>query len=266
MRNHLLCGAAFGLALCAGGTFAIAQDQTQENANRAVMAPQIGSGQAQPAPQAQVKGDLSIAKTPEDRLKAEQALEQAAQAALNKTNGVSDHNSPNGLSDNTNQPAKIDGAGTTRDEHQRAQQAVPPEPTTQAPTTPVFVNGKLAVSGMPPDAQTEPAKFSAKNDAVDKLNQNALTEKALSPQQRTTVYNELRASRETTGSANGSGTADEGHAQVGAVLPVTVELRLLPEGVVSEFRNIAIYRYARAGDKVLLVEPSNRAVVAVLGS
>jgi hypothetical protein len=263
MRTHLLCGAAFSLALLAGPTLA-AQDQTQENANRVVMAPQVAPPPAQPAaPQAQVKGDLSIAKTPEDRKKAELALEQAAQAALNKSNGTSD----NANSDHTNQPAKTDGAGTTRDEQQRSEQAVPPEPTTQAPAEPAFVNGKLAVPGIPADAQTEPAKFSAKNDALDKLNQNALTEKALSPQQRATVYKALRGSPETTGSANSSGSAADGAAaQVGTVLRSAVDLQPLPQGVVSEFPNIAIYRYARAGDKVLLVEPTNRAVVAVLGS
>lgn len=173
MRTHLLFGAAVGLALCAGIPLAAAQnptdparpDPTQQNANQAVMSPQPAP-QSQPnAPQAQVKGEPSTAKTPQDRTAAEQALEDAAIAARRETASTS-----NG----TNQPARDDDTGTTRDELQRAEQAVPPEPTGQASQAnqaqqPVFVDGKLAVPGAPVDSQTEPAKFSAKNDAVDKL-------------------------------------------------------------------------------------------------
>jgi hypothetical protein len=45
------------------------------------------------------------------------------------------------------------------------------EPTAHAPTqsTAVFVDGKLNVPGAPADSQTVPAKFSERNDKIDKL-------------------------------------------------------------------------------------------------
>ena len=59
-------------------------------------------------------------------------------------------------------------------EAKQAPQAPPQITQTQAsqpgmqPQEPAFINGKLAAPGAPQDAQTEPAKFSAKNDAKDK--------------------------------------------------------------------------------------------------
>ncbi len=149
----------------------------------------------------------------------------------------------------------------------RAKQASPPETTNQAPppVQPVFVDGKLTVPGAPADSETVPAKFSAHNDAVDKLNQNALTEKQLSDAQRQALYQRLGAPRETTGSG-AAGSDDAVIAQVGVVLPSSVKLQALPDEVRRQMPNIAPYAYARAGGKVLLVEPNNRAVVAVLGS
>lgn len=150
-------------------------------------------------------------------------------------------------------------------DQEKAKQASPPETTNQAPVVqPVFVNGKLAVPGAPADSQTEPAKFSARNDAIDKLNQNAVTLKQLNEAQRRTLYQLLGSSRETTGSTASSGNSDI--AQVGVVLPISVELQALPADATRQMSNIAIYAYARVANKVLLVAPENRAVVAVLGS
>jgi hypothetical protein len=158
-------------------------------------------------------------------------------------------------------------------DEERARQASPPETTTQtpAPPQPVFVDGKLTVPGAPADSETVPAKFSARNDAVDKLNQNALTEKQLNDAQRHALYQRLGPQRETTGSvAPGSGDAgvapNANIAQVGVVLPTSVKLQALPDDVKQQMPNLALYAYARAAGKVLLVEPNNRAVLAVLGS
>jgi len=149
----------------------------------------------------------------------------------------------------------------------RAKQASPPETTNQAPPPPqpVFVDGKLTVPGAPADSETVPAKFSARNDAVDKLNQNALTEKQLNAAQRLALYRRLGPSRETTGSGAGV-SGDAALAQVGIVLPPSVTLQKLPDDVARQMPNIANYAYTHATGAVLLVEPNNRAVVAVLGS
>jgi Protein of unknown function (DUF1236) len=251
MRHHLLAGSAAGALLLAGIGFSLAQnatnpvnqDPTQRNASQAVM------GQ-QPPPKAntEVKGNLSAAKTPEDKKKAEQALEEAAPAAGGTT----------GASDGTRQPGDLDHHGTTPDELQRSEQAVPPESTTPASQQPTFVDGKLAVPGAAADSQTEPAKFSGKNDAIDKLDQNALTEKQLTAEQRHALHQRLGTGRETTGSGG------DALAREGVALPASVELRPLPDDVMREMPNIAMYKYTRVGDKVLLVEPANRVVVAVI--
>lgn len=83
-----------------------------------------------------------------------------------------------------------------------------------------------------------------------------MTEKQLNAQ-RHEIYQRL--GRET------AGAADTGLARDGLYLPATVEMRTLPDDVTRQMPNIAIYEYARAGTKVLLVEPTNRVVVAVLG-
>jgi Protein of unknown function (DUF1236) len=256
MRHHFLAGSAFGALLLAGMGFASAQnstnpanqDPTQQNAGQAVMGQQADPTKPASKASTEVKGDLSVAKTPEDKKKAEQALEEAAAAA----------GGTNGASDGTRQPRDIDHNGTTPDELQRSEQAVPPEPTTHAAEQPALVGGKLAVPGAAPQAQTEPAKFSGKNDAIDKLDQNALTDKQLTAEQRRALHQRLGTGRETTGSGG------DALAREGVQLPASVELRPLPEDVARDMPNIAMYKYVRAGDKVLLVEPSNRIVVAVL--
>jgi hypothetical protein len=162
---------------------------------------------------------------------------------------------------NPSQPNAAANPGGTPDDRARAQQAVPLETTNNQQPQPVFVNGKLAVDGAPADAQTEPAKFSAKNDAIDKLNQNALTDKQLSAEQRRALYQKLGPGRETTGAG---GASDPAYAQVGVFLPRDLALQPLPDEIAKQMPNIAIYRYVRAGNKVLLVEPTNDVVVAVL--
>ena len=168
--------------------------------------------------------------------------------------GVNEHQNPS-------QPNATGNPGTTPNDASRAQQAVPLETTNNQQPQPVFVNGKLAVPGAPADQQTEPAKFSAKNDAIDKLNQNAITDKQLSPEQRRALFQALGAGRETTGAGS---AGDPPYAQVGVFLPRDIALQALPDEVAKQMPNLSIYRYVRAGSKVLLVEPTNDVVVAVL--
>jgi hypothetical protein len=153
-------------------------------------------------------------------------------------------------------------------DQERARQAAPAEPSAAAaaaPVQPIFVDGKLAVPGAPADSETVPAKFSARNDAIDKLNLVALTEKQLNDAQRQALYQSLGPARSTTG----SGTATSGNGanvQVGVMLPRSIKLQALPDDVKRRMPNIGNYDYARVANKVLLVEPTDRAVVAVLGS
>jgi len=132
------------------------------------------------------------------------------------------------------------------------------EPSSHAPSpkpadNSVFVNGALAVPGAPENADTVPAKFSAKNAADDKLITLAYTFKLLTSEQRRAIYDGLK----------GQPAGPAFNADVGVELPLSVELRPVPNDVAARVQQTGDYRYAVAADRVLLVSPVNRVVVGV---
>jgi hypothetical protein len=120
------------------------------------------------------------------------------------------------------------------------------------PQNAVFVNGALAVPGAPADTDTVPAKFSAKNAADDQLVTAGYTFKNLSDEQRRAIYQALKD--QPAGPAF--------NADVGVVLPATVELKPIPNEVAQRVLQTKDYQYAVADNRVLLVSPT-RIVVAV---
>ena len=126
-------------------------------------------------------------------------------------------------------------------------------PAENPPQNAVFVNGALAVPGAPANTDTVPAKFSAKNAADDRLVTVAYTFKNLSDEQRRAIYQALKD--QPAGPAF--------NADVSAVLPATVELKAMPDEVVQRVPQTKDYQYAVAADRVLLVSPPTRIVVAV---
>jgi hypothetical protein len=131
------------------------------------------------------------------------------------------------------------------------------EPSSHAPTEkplqdPVLVNGALAVPGAPTDTDTVPAKFSDKNAANDKLVTVAYTFKTLTDEQRRAIYQALKD--QPAGSAF--------NAEVGVVLPPSVELNAMPDEVARRVPQTKGCRYAVANNRVLLVS-SARVVVGV---
>ena len=132
------------------------------------------------------------------------------------------------------------------------------EPSSHAPSpkpadNSVFVNGALAVPGAPENADTVPSKFSAKNAADDKLITLAYTFKLLTDEQRRAIYDGLK----------GQPAGPAFNADVGVELPLSVELRPVPNDVAARVQQTGDYRYAVAADRVLLVSPVNRVVVGV---
>lgn len=134
------------------------------------------------------------------------------------------------------------------------------EPTTQAPgarqadSNAVFVNGALTVPGAPDKSDTVPAKFSAKNDADDKLITLAYTFKNLTDEQRRTIYEALKD--------RPAGNAWK--ADVGVALPASVESVPVPETVTAQVPQTRGYDYIAADGRILLVAPANRFVVGVI--
>jgi hypothetical protein len=110
----------------------------------------------------------------------------------------------------------------------------------------------LAVPGAPANADTVPAKFSAKNAADDELTTITYTFKTLTDEERRAVYQALKG--QPPGSAF--------DADIGTKLPPGIELRPVPEEIVARVPQTRDYRYAVAKDRVLLVGTS-RIVVGV---
>lgn len=115
---------------------------------------------------------------------------------------------------------------------------------------PVLVDGKLNVPGAPADSQTVPAKFSERNAALDKRPIMALP-LALSEDQKRKLAAAIRS-------------ADVPNAQIDPKLteelPVTVQLHDMPPP--ANDMGVGNYKYVRLSDRILLVTPANRIVVA----
>ena len=144
-----------------------------------------------------------------------------------------------------------------------ANPSAPSAPSAQVPQSgPAFVNGALAAPGADKDAATVPAKFSAKHDADDHLPTLAFTFKNLSDAQRRAIVASVKDAK--TAPPNGT-VPPEAYAKPSMQLPTSADLRALPDAVIAQMPEMKAYRYSTVGDKVLLVEPENYTVVAVLG-
>src|SRR3954466_6645879 len=97
-----------------------------------------------------------------------------------------------------------------------------------------------------------PSTLSEKNAADDKLITVAYTFKNLSDEQRRTIYEALK-DQSVPGSAP--------KVEIGAELPIAIELRPVPREVVTRVPQTDGYEYTVAGNKVLLVSPPTRIVV-----
>ena len=111
-----------------------------------------------------------------------------------------------------------------------------------------FHNGALTAPGAPTDVDTVPAKFSQKNADDDKLIIVAYTFKNLSDDQRREISEALKAQPDS-----------------GTVLPLSVELRQVPDTLATRVPQTKGYEYVKAGNRVLLVSPPTRIVVGVFG-
>ena len=143
-------------------------------------------------------------------------------------------------------------------------QVAPGEPKSvpMPQTGAAFVNGALAAPGADKDAQTVPAKFSAKNDAEDHLPVIAFTFKNMSDEQKRMIVASVKDAKTTPP----KGTAPpEAYAQPSMQLPAFTDVRALPDSVTAQMPELKPYRYATIGDKVLLVAPAEMVVVSVLG-
>jgi hypothetical protein len=142
------------------------------------------------------------------------------------------------------------------------------EPSAHAPTqnaaqnaaqntvqdTAVLVDGKLNVPGAPKDSQTVPAKFSERNDRIDKLPIMAMP-LGLSDAQRRAILASVKQAGQPVQSTSTKPSEE---------LPANIVVHDL--GASSDIPEVARLKYVRTPQGVLLVEPSNRIVVGEIAN
>jgi Protein of unknown function (DUF1236) len=128
--------------------------------------------------------------------------------------------------------------------------ATPPAANAQSPAAD---NAVQPVPGAMPDSDTVPSTISAKNAADDKLITIAYTFKNLTDDERRAIHQALKDQP--------AGTAF--NADVGTALPPAVELQPMPAQVVAQVPQTRDYQFVVADNRVLLVSPASRIVVAV---
>ncbi len=191
--------------------------------------------------------------------------------AQNQPSPPSPKNQPNPQTPPQSQSQRAQDAPTSQSaqhpnreaEAERAQQSTSgkagkEEPGSHAPTeppdkTPVLVDGRLTAPGSPQQSDTVPSTVSPQNAADDKLITTAYTFKTMPNDQRQAIYQALK-----NGPSVGTVKAD-----VGTELPVKVALQVIPEQLARQVPQTKGYHYAVSGNRVLLVAPANRIVVAV---
>jgi hypothetical protein len=163
-----------------------------------------------------------------------------------KSSGTNDQSGPSNAAPTISQSSQGDKAT-----HSTAGRAGTEEPGSHAPSqdTAVLVNGAWNVAGAPADSQTVPAKFSKRNDAIDKLPIMGMS-LGLSDDQKRKIIESVRAANAPVQSTT---------AKAAEELPWNVTVHDLPAS--ANDPALAKLKYVRAQDRVLLVEPTNRIVV-----
>lgn len=81
----------------------------------------------------------------------------------------------------------------------------------------------------------------------------------LSPEQRTTIYRQVRQHPRAT-----SRSIPMKQVEVGVRVPEAAELYDLPEPVIAEVPGVRRYRYMTIGNEVVLVDPETSQVVEII--
>jgi hypothetical protein len=174
-----------------------------------------------------------------------------------KSSGTADQSGPSDASPTTDPNSQADRAT-----HSVPGRAGKEEPGSHAPTTtgqgaaaalsagPALLNGKLNVEGAPQDGQTVPAKYSPRNDEIDKTPIVAMSLR-LTDEQKRAIAEGVKAA---------NAPAVQTSAKVAEELPWQVPMQELPPALAND-PALAGLKYVRTSDRILLVAPQNRIVV-----
>jgi hypothetical protein len=211
---------AFALSALLGSTAIPAQSQDQPAQQNAAPKPETG----QPAESGQAGGQ-------ENR----------------KTSGTNDQSGPSSAAPTTSQNGQGDKAT-----HSVSGRAGTEEPGSHAPSqdTAALFNGAWNVPGAPADSQTVPAKFSKRNDAIDRVPIMAMAVLALSDEQKQAIVASVKAANSPVQATN---------AKPAEELPWTVTVHDL--GISANDPALARMKIVRAQDRILLIDAPNRIVI-----
>jgi Protein of unknown function (DUF1236). len=112
-----------------------------------------------------------------------------------------------------------------------------------------FTDGRLTAPGAPEDSQDAPAKFSAKNDKLDKTPIMAYP-LALTDEQKRAITQHLS-----------SAPVSNVTAKVTEEVPATLALQELPQDMAASMPSVRDYKFLRLNDRILVVNPRESIVV-----
>jgi hypothetical protein len=115
----------------------------------------------------------------------------------------------------------------------------------------IFTDGRLTVPGAPQDTQDTPSKVSTRNDQLDNTPIQAFP-LSLTDEQKRAIYQKI-----------GEGTAPVPNAnyKVTEAVPATLALQELPADMAASMPSVSDYKFLRAADRVLVINPRESIVV-----
>jgi hypothetical protein len=100
----------------------------------------------------------------------------------------------------------------------------------------------------------------AQSSGIDEtVNGDGVAQKLeLTPAQRSAIYQEVHKDRSKVAPSRFA-------ANVGADVPPMIELYMLPDDILANNPVTKLYKYTKVDDQVVLVDPTNMRVIAVIG-
>lgn len=156
----------------------------------------------------------------------------------------------------SNQQAPANPLGDGPFKSQQNGKEEPGSHSSGAPTTDVFVDGKLAVPGAPADSQTVPAKFSTRNASLDTLPTMGQP-LPLSDEQKQRIAASIAKANVPVAQIN---------ARPSDFLPADTKLYDMPSDIAADIPWVRDLKYVRLPGKIALVGAANMVVVGEIAA
>jgi hypothetical protein len=125
------------------------------------------------------------------------------------------------------------------------------QPGLQPNSGPAFTDGKLTAPGSPEDTQDTPSKVSSRNDQLDHTPIQAFP-LFLTDEQKRAIYQKI---------TEGTAPVPDANYKLTEAVPATLALQELPADLAASMPSVRDYKYLRAADRVLVINPRQSIVV-----